>query len=431
MFPYNDSDRNVSFLDSKLNSEELDELEAILDKNENNKSEVLNMSLNIGECLPKRLINFSWIISLNLTKCYLTKLDYLPQKLVYLCLDKNHLKSIGDKKSNTVIPDSVEILSAKNNMIDFVCKLPNKLKAVDLSDNMIEKFNCAIPNSVGVAVLSKNSLSCLPIFGENITDLDISSNTIESIEGIPKSLTKLNCSDNVIKKINLLYLDKLVSLDISDNLIKNIDSVLLLPNIESICASNNYIARINFLPDRLSEINLSNNNLEEFPFDNIPMNVTYINIEKNSKLSVPDEAKRGNNFVLMYSDDIDLSFDDFHGFDYCKDDVYENKYENKYGNIYEKNYGYNDGNNSYYMGHRDDYYYGNSSYHKDDGYCNRNYDSYRNNNNYYYKNYNQYNNHNYYNHNHFSCNDSQNTIHKGRYDRSNANYIVLTKRIEI
>lgn len=373
----NDHDYDVSC----LNPRDINKIESLLNRNQENKEMEMVINYNMGGCLPKRLLNFSWIVTLNLTKCYLTTLEFLPPKLVNLILDDNFLKNIGDNKGQTIVPDSVEILSVKNNIIDTVHKLPDNLRAFDLSENALKTLHCRIPNSVEIAILSKNKLSCVPIFGNKIKNLDISSNEIQYINQLPQSLTTLDCSDNILEHTNASFPVKLISLNISKNIMRNIDNILLLPNIESIDASNNNITHISSLPNTLTEIDLSENNLQEFPFNDIPVNITYINVKKNPKLNIPDEIKHNVHITFEYSDDRHPKYDNIYGSNY-------------YGNF----------DNSHNYGQ-----YGQ------------------------YGQYNQYNQYEQYGQYRYKENyvDYDNNRKKGKYDKSNANYIIMTKRIEI
>lgn len=367
---------------SHLNKKDIDDLESLLNKNKEHQDIEIIISCNMGGCLPKRLVNFSWIVSLDLTKCYLTTLQYLPPKLVNLILDDNFLKNIGNNEKQTIIPNSVEILSVRNNMVDAVHKLPNKLRAIDLSDNILETLHCQMPNSVEIVILSGNQLSDLPILGNNVRDLDISSNKIQYIKEFPQSLTALNCSNNILEHTNINFPIKLTSLNISKNILRNIDNILLLPNIESIDASDNNITHISSLPDVLTEIDLSENNLQEFPFTNIPANVTYINIKKNPKLIVPDEIKHNTHITLEYTDNRHVGYDGAYGSNYFANNSYDNSYSNNYHNQYNY-YNYHSRYDQYGFTHGKEYF------------------------------------------------DRDNNNKNSKYNKSNANYIIMTKRIEI
>jgi len=382
-----------------LNQREIDEVENILNKNKMFADKELVFSkIKLNGTIPRRISEYIWVESLDLTGCCLSSLENLPPNIINLILDDNMLKTLGD--IDTMIPDNVQVLSADNNFIEKIYKLPNKLAILNLSSNSLTNIDCPIPPNLEMIKLSCNSFTEIPILGDGVKEINISSNKLASLKNLSGSVTSLDCSDNTIMKIDEPLPKNLAMLSISNNLLKYVGAGVLSDSIESLDLSHNYITRIIELPKKLMQIDVSENRLEYFPFNDLPVYLTYLNVKDNGNLHIPEYVKKIAQLVLECS----------------KDDEPENNYGYGYNSGY-YNYGYN--NN--YNGRND-------------------YNRYGGHNEYDRNNYNRYGGHNEYGYSrHYSggYNNYDSMYHNneyqkpGKYNSANSNYIIMTKKIEI
>lgn len=170
-----------------------------LDLQNNKLTEFLNyppnlIELNIAGNSIDELGDFPEHLSNLLCEC--NNLDKLPQmneELTDVDFDQNEFTEFPE------FPDSVVNINFNYNKIESIESLPEKLEYLSIFDNEISKINCVLPEPLIELDLSSNSLTEMPGLPPNIKKVDISNNMINELVDIPESTETLNCSNNYIR----------------------------------------------------------------------------------------------------------------------------------------------------------------------------------------------------------------------------------------
>jgi len=173
---------------------------------------------------------------INITETGLQEIRALPRWLEYLYCQKNHIKSLPER-----MPRSLRVLNCSDNKLVRLPQLPQTIKILYCFGNPLAEVPKWFPDSLTMLDISRCGITELPA-------------------RLPKSLTKLKCSDN-----------KLVRLPV------------LPPELNSLDCSNNQITELPSLPSKLLVIDAENNQLSEFDFTCIKANMS-IRLDGNSGL---------------------------------------------------------------------------------------------------------------------------------------------------
>jgi len=103
--------------------------------------------------------------------------------------------------------------------------------------------------------------------------------TITKIENLPQSITHLNISNNNIEKIENLP-QSITYLDISHNRIDRIEN--LPQSIKHLNIGRNYIKEIENLPQSITYLDIYENEIRKI--ENLPQNIIYLDISENVKI---------------------------------------------------------------------------------------------------------------------------------------------------
>lgn len=133
--------------------------------------------------LPKFLKNFEG------AHCEITSLPKkLPQKLEFLNVECNHLKTLPD------IPDTVTNLNCSTNQIRLLPKLSSNLKILYADNNILEEFP-ELPVSLEKLNISNNNITSIVNLPSNLGVLDFTGNPIFGDVQIPDTIFELNGID--------------------------------------------------------------------------------------------------------------------------------------------------------------------------------------------------------------------------------------------
>lgn len=184
--------------------------------------------------------------SLDCSRNYLIKLPQLPSTLQYLPCETNQLTAIPyigslkflDCSANllTSLPvyDSLQILLCGGNQIqrlpslpsslielncaynklDSIFNLPNGIKLIECSNNLLKFIGPSLPDSMQYFDCGANYLSGLPALPNSLTNFNCCYNLLTGLPELPDSLNEFGCYYNPylqclpkLKRINILEFD--------------------------------------------------------------------------------------------------------------------------------------------------------------------------------------------------------------------------------
>ena len=226
--------------------------------------------------------------------------NYLSKKVKKLSSVKKMCIIDSDLEQIEYYPPNLEELSIINCVLNNIDTdtIPESLTNLILNNNLLEffVFSTNLENLVELD-LSYNKISDIPYINHFLKKLNLEGNDIEKINNVFEKCTleELNLGMNSIEVIENLPIS-LTNLNISKNTIKYVDISKLI-NLKKIIANCNDIILIqNKLPESLSHIDFSYNNLKSLP-DLLSLNsITYINVKSNSELKLDK-----NNLKLIES----------------------------------------------------------------------------------------------------------------------------------
>lgn len=269
--------------------------------------------------------------------------------LIELILSRNQVETIDDFLSSFAL--NLNILRLDHNSLTTIpSKIFNsmtKLKELDLSNNKIHKIesNCfkelsslthlllshneidsldedAFKENSNLLVLdlSKNNFQSAPsslLHLDSLQTLDLSENMLKSIENASflqlKQLWRVQLHGNRITNITedlLRQLLVLQILDLSSNLISVVEkgSFDLNQHLQALRLDNNYLSTLDGLFNNLSNLkwlNISSNNLTEFDYSNIPVQLHWLDISHNK---ITDLGNQFGSASLLQLAEMDVSF---------------------------------------------------------------------------------------------------------------------------
>lgn len=225
----------------------------------------------------------------------LTGIVGLPDSIEKIVCKNNLLKSFND------LPSSLKVLDCENNKLDTpLDNLPKGLKVLICSNNSIKLFE-NLPNELVCLVCQKNKITNLENLPESLEMLDCSYNEmiinlsnlpanlkilhcngipLNNLNNLPVSLTDLSCVNCDLISINLPC--NLIGLDASINKIKKLDS--FPPNMEHIDLSDNPKIKISNLPSSLLNLDVTDCELTKLPILNDGIRYCYVSCNSISSI---------------------------------------------------------------------------------------------------------------------------------------------------
>lgn len=136
------------------------------------------------------------ILNVNLSNIKTTAVFANLGQLTELSIDMTDIKNIDG------LSDKITILNASKLSLDEVGKLPEKLVKFCASSSDITKFNFSVfPPNLQYIDLSDNMLQVVPLFPDQVVDVDLTRNNIESIT-FPKQFKKIDLRCNCALKLS-------------------------------------------------------------------------------------------------------------------------------------------------------------------------------------------------------------------------------------
>ena len=160
--------------------------------------------------------------------------------------------------------------------ITNIINLPNNILELSASDNLLMDIN-RLPNTLEVLNVENNYISNID-FSEliNIKQINISHNNFSTLTNLPTTLTHIECNNNIITYINLFELNSLQRLNASQNKITVIDN----------------------LPDNIIELLLDNNPNIQYTNTNVLPQITEKDSQSNYYESLNQYFKLKNDYEV-------------------------------------------------------------------------------------------------------------------------------------
>lgn len=372
------------------------EIDKILDESRRTRDEILDLSKYKIKRLPTQLKEFDWIKTLHIKNCALIQLSNLPKNLEYLDASNNSLSEF--KKED--FPTSIREIELEKNIISEINDYPENITSLNLSDNELNSLPTNFPASLITLLVGKNKLNKFSSITSQIIYLDISSNNIESIESLNNEIEALQCSKNKIYHIKKLPTNLKILIAYSNK----IRGVYSLPeSIEELDISHNEISWIPTLPNNLKNCDLSNNRLRILNC-NLPEKLISMDLTMNTYLKLPTTLENDHRIKFKEDDDdLELSSWDNSNVNTSTNSGYNSyRYDGNYNTGYYGTYNnYNSYGSSYGGSYGSSYggSYGSSYSGSYGGSYGGSYSSY--------------------------------SSYKPKYGKSNPNYIIMKRKIEI
>lgn len=176
--------------------------------------------------------------------------------------------------------------TAQTELLDILENYSKEATTLRINTSLHGDLNLSVLTEMGFGkikniVLSKGEITSI-ILPKNAETLECSDNLLLKIDALPKSLRHLNVSYNIIEQINLAHLTNLETLNISHNKITTIEN--LPKNLKEIICEFNQIEYLNLAnTTQLTKLYASNNNITLI--ENLPDNVSDVQVENNPSIT--------------------------------------------------------------------------------------------------------------------------------------------------
>jgi len=289
-------------------------LEQILEVSKISKNRVLDLSYqNLSE-VPECLKDFTWIKILRIKGNNIKELKNLPPNLSGLDASYNKMKKIDGIN----LEQKITSFNVSHNKLEYVKYLPDTIAYLRLEENKLINID-SFPQNCILINIAENSLTSLPELPHLVNRLDCRSNllTYEGVDGcFNEKLKSINMSGNKFTKLPIFF-DDVVNIEAGDNYINKIE--YLPKNLKKIELYNNNLKQIDLndglhivdlshngfshcpiFPEGIIEINISDNELTELT--NIPISVKKLDISRNYLHDIEFDLMSRLNMELKYGD---------------------------------------------------------------------------------------------------------------------------------
>ncbi len=294
-----------------------------IEKEKQEKSGSLDLSLCELEKIPAELLDMPWLANLDLADNRIEKIEHLENliNLEVLYFENNRIRKIENVQNLIKLQTlffsqnairKIENIEKLTNLISFsllaneIEKIENldeskKIKLLSLNGNKISKMeNLHHLKNLDTLYLDKNLIKKLENINENInlSKLDLNENYIESIEELKdnNNLIFLGLSNNKIQDISVLHKhSKIQQLYLSQNPLNSIDVIENLPDLKRVVLSNTGITSLKPLMTIIKK--------------GIPVKLIYgfedtgdgIFIKDNNELDISKEIiEQGNDAIIQF-----------------------------------------------------------------------------------------------------------------------------------
>jgi hypothetical protein len=276
----------------------------IYEKTEEKSGEFIDIHFR-ANLLPFRMANLSNMTSLNINKCILDEISYLPPVLEKFKCNNCGLKIVSCK----TFPTTLIEMDLSNNDIELICDFEQliRLKKLILDDNSLSYIN-DIPKSIEIISLKQNKLTKITFLMEHLKEVYLNKNQIIDIEELLDTIEILDISNNNIGMICLLPMNLRI-LNAYNCKLKKI-LCKFPPNLKKLDLFSNSLESVSDFPDSLEWVDLSSNDILYLP-KNIK-NLKYFDISNNPNLVIIPNDESWKDFMMGMQDNKQfmMNFDD-------------------------------------------------------------------------------------------------------------------------
>lgn len=172
----------------------------------------------------------------------------------------------------------------QSDITEIPAELPDSLKEINITETGLREIR-ALPRWLEYLYCQKNQIVCLPErMPKSLRVLNCSDNKLVRLPQLPQTIKILYCFGNPLAEVPKWFPDSLTMLDISGCGITQL-SARLPKSLTKLKCSDNKLVRLPVLPSELNSLDCSNNQLVELPV--LPPKLLVIDAE-NNQLSVFD-----------------------------------------------------------------------------------------------------------------------------------------------
>lgn len=227
--------------------------------------------------------------------------------------------------------------TAQTRLLDILENYSRQATTLNIQESLHGNIDLLPLRQLGFGLIdsirfSKGEITNIQNIPKGISNLICTDNLLISLENLPSSLLNINVSENIIKYIDVSNLNKLQTLYISHNKIKNIEN--LPSSLVEFVGDFNQLQKLNLLDNiNLKLINVSNNKITLI--ENLPETAKLI-IENN-----PSVEYRNTDISQIGGDDNnnnpnDTNYKDALNTFFSMKNEYETKIHNKKKQIYDR-----------------------------------------------------------------------------------------------
>lgn len=243
---------------------------------------------NIGEIISLKIVKGDTIQYIHSNCCKI------------LLLAHNLLTNIKTKN----LPLNLEFIDASHNSITNIELYDETLKKINVSYNLLfDDPPLRFPRNLEYLDIANNKINSLNniYFGENLQTLDLSCNKLECFTITAPKLQKLNISFNSIISLDMTSYPVLKHLDASDNLLNHIT----IPNsVEYLYIMRNKLKSLELDQEsQLKKIDALENEISQLAIVEMPEHLTEIYLSHNQlkSFNIPNETKELKVLDLSYN----------------------------------------------------------------------------------------------------------------------------------
>lgn len=304
-----------------------------LEESKTTKNPELKLNGKFIDNLPEELKTFTWVLTLVIETTDIREItDCLPPNLVKFVCRFNNIRLFDA----SVLPTSVISLVYQNNQTHEIVGLHNDLIEVDVSNNILQKFSCKLPQNMTRLVVTNNKMFTLDQdLPDSMIEFIANDTGIRNIDNLNDNLEKLSTCRCFIPVVNKFP----AKLKEWKNFVSNTREIKcdFPKTMTHLDMFNNQLTQCPVLHESIIDVDLSNNNLDEIPEFKNP--AIKIDLKQNPKIKAEDIKtlqKEMPSANILYDSHRQTTYD-WNSDDYYGGRYYANQTATNYSN-YSGNY---------------------------------------------------------------------------------------------
>ncbi|HUM46264.1 MAG TPA: T9SS type A sorting domain-containing protein [Chitinophagales bacterium] len=233
----------------------------------------------VGQCIADE--NFKEAIISNCATCIDAGGCLLPQAKTLVNLDVSGMNIVDISGIEGFT--SLKNFYCNNNAIAVIPQLPDSIKLLFCSDNVITGFTGVLPPKLEQLKCENNLLSSLPALPNSLQSLFCSDNVISELPPLPNNLDNLTCNDNHLFSLPPLP-SHLTSIHANLNLLYQLPE--LPESLKKLFCEQNQLLSLPALPQSLTTLQISGNPIACLP--ELPFNIQILGFDFTNITCLPN-----------------------------------------------------------------------------------------------------------------------------------------------